>query len=89
VPGKTNELYRCIDGVPVLEKVCDFECARMPDGKNDVCSCAFGNGLYCGGNGVNGDSDKLYRCTNGVVTLEAVCAAGCETRPNGYDDRCF
>jgi hypothetical protein len=89
VPGKPNELYRCIDGTPVLEQICDTECARMPPGKNDVCACAFGNGLYCGGNGVNGDADKLYRCTNGVVTLEAVCAGGCEKRPNGFNDRCF
>lgn len=89
VPGKANELYRCIDGTPVLEQICDTECARMPPGKNDVCACAFGNGLYCGGNGVNGDANKLYRCTNGVVTLETVCAGGCERRPNGYNDRCF
>lgn len=88
-PGAPNELYRCTDGIPTLEETCAGECARYPDGMNDHCSCWLGNGLYCGGNGVNGDANTLYRCTDGVVTVEETCSAGCEKKPNGFNDVCF
>lgn len=88
VPGKSNELHRCTGGVPVLEETCASDCARMPDGIDDVCACALGDGLYCGGNGVNGDAASLYRCTGGVVTLEHACASGCAKMPDGINDRC-
>lgn len=88
VPGAANELYRCTNGVPVLEQTCTGQCAKMPDGINDVCDCALGDGLYCGGNGVNGDTDKLYRCSGGTVTLEQACDNGCEKKPDGVNDVC-
>jgi hypothetical protein len=88
-PGAANELYRCTDGVPSLVETCAGDCARYPDGQNDHCSCWLGNGLYCGGNGVNGDTSTLYRCANGVVTVEQTCSNGCETKPNGFNDVCF
>lgn len=87
-PGAANELYRCTDGVPTLEETCGGECARYPDGQNDHCSCWLGNGLYCGGNGVNGDVSTLYRCSDGIVTVEQTCGNGCEKKPNGFDDVC-
>ena len=88
-PGAPNELYRCTDGVPTLEETCSGECARYPDGQNDHCSCWLGNGLYCGGNGVNGDTTTLYRCSGGTVTVEQRCANGCQTKPNGQNDVCL
>lgn len=88
-PGAPNELYRCTDGIPTLEETCAGECARYPDGQNDHCSCWLGNGLYCGGNGVNGNADTLYRCSDGVVTEEQACSNGCEKKPNGFNDVCF
>ena len=88
-PGAANELYRCTDGVATLEETCAGDCAKFPDGQNDRCSCALGDGLYCGGNGVNGDVNTLYRCTGNVVTQEKTCANGCAPQPDGFNDKCF
>jgi hypothetical protein len=88
-PGAANELYRCTDGVATLVETCTGECARYPDGQNDHCSCWLGDGLYCGGNGVNGDVSTLYRCAGGAVTVEQTCSNGCEKKPNGFNDVCF
>ncbi len=51
-------------------------------------TCPLGNGLYCGGNGITGDAGTLYRCTNGSITVEATCAAGCFRAPDGEPDAC-
>ena len=51
-------------------------------------SCAVSSGLYCGGNGVTGAANILYRCTTGPLSYVETCAAGCEGRPAGYPDRC-
>lgn len=50
-------------------------------------SCPYGDGLYCGGNGVTGNARNLYRCTGGSVTLAEVCIE-CERMPIGQNDRC-
>jgi GH25 family lysozyme M1 (1,4-beta-N-acetylmuramidase) len=50
--------------------------------------CVFGDGLYCGGNGVVGDPRTLYRCTGGRVTRERICALGCAIHSIGDDDAC-
>ena len=89
VPGATNQLYRCTAGVPALERTCANDCARAPDGTNDKCSCANGNGLYCAGNGVNGTAGTLYRCTGGVAAPETTCSSGCQKQPDGLNDNCF
>lgn len=59
--------------------------AELPAGGS---SCPLGNGLYCGGNGIPGDANTLYRCTGGAVTVEATCAAGCLHAPAGSPDAC-
>jgi len=46
------------------------------------------NGLYCGDDYVNGDANTLYRCTNGSVSVEEVCANGCVTMSAGTNDVC-
>jgi hypothetical protein len=47
------------------------------------------SGLYCGGHGVDGPLDVLYRCTNGRTgTVVAKCANGCIVRGTGGSDEC-
>jgi len=58
--------------------------AALPTGGG----CPLGNGLYCGGNGIDGDPGTLYRCTGGAVTVAATCAAGCLRAPAGSNDAC-
>lgn len=50
--------------------------------------CGLGDGLYCGGNGVEGAADTLYRCTGGTPKVEETCDAGCQWMPAGTSDRC-
>jgi hypothetical protein len=51
-------------------------------------SCPLGNGLYCGGNGITGSTGTLYRCTDGAITIEQTCSAGCFAKPAGEADAC-
>uniref|UniRef100_UPI0040578ABB DUF4382 domain-containing protein n=1 Tax=Candidatus Electrothrix sp. TaxID=2170559 RepID=UPI0040578ABB len=51
-------------------------------------SCPNGNGLYCG-SVVSRNENNLYRCTDGVYSVEEQCSNGCETMPSGTDDRCM
>lgn len=51
-------------------------------------TCAYGDGLYCGGNGGGSDPNTLYRCTGGTPAVEERCANGCEKRPYPENDRC-
>jgi hypothetical protein len=65
----------------------------FPPGKNDYCDgdvarCPFGNGLYCGLNGLSGDVKTLYRCSSGVVTTETVCPDTCVNEADGTNDHC-
>jgi V8-like Glu-specific endopeptidase len=50
--------------------------------------CVYGDGLYCGGNGVSGEPAGLYLCSGGVPTLHRRCANGCAPQPAGTDDAC-
>jgi hypothetical protein len=51
-------------------------------------SCPLGNGLYCGGNGITGSTNTLYRCTDGAIVVEQTCSAGCYAKPAGEADAC-
>lgn len=51
-------------------------------------ACGSGDGLYCGGNGVPGPSDTLYRCSNGTPSKVQTCADGCQRMPAGTPDKC-
>ncbi len=46
------------------------------------------DGLYCGGDGVFGDADTLYRCRGAELTVAARCPTGCEVQRSGEPDRC-
>jgi hypothetical protein len=90
VTGDSRTLYRCTSGSVSVAEVC-IECERMPVGQNDRCkaaACPYGDGLYCGGNGIGGSTSTLYQCTAGKVTTKQVCANGCERMPVGQNDRC-
>lgn|GEM_PF-5526782 len=50
--------------------------------------CAIGDGHYCGGNGVKGDTTALFLCTGGVPKKVQSCMYGCKAMPPGVDDRC-
>jgi len=64
-----------------------FLTANQSSTGNDTCSGAA-NGYYCGQNGVSGNPDTLYLCSNNQVAGTTVCPDACETYPPGYDDRC-
>ena len=50
--------------------------------------CPLGDGLYCGGDGVNGVPDTLYHCAAGQLTVVERCVNGCQWQPNGINDNC-
>jgi hypothetical protein len=67
-----------------------YEYAVLPQhwlGSGNV-QCAYGDGDYCGGNGVTGDAGTLYRCTSGTKTVKATCANGCVKMSAGTNDHC-
>jgi hypothetical protein len=94
VSGDANTLYRCTGGTLTVDTVCPNGCQKMPAGTNDQCApamtsgCPSGDGLYCGGDGVSGDANTLYRCTGGNLAVVELCATKCQTLPAGQNDRC-
>jgi len=89
VPGDTSTLYNCSSGTLTTAQVCSLGCQRMPAGTNDRCvPCPYGNGRYCGGNGVQGDPGTLYNCSNGTLSTVQVCSLGCQRMPVGINDQC-
>jgi hypothetical protein len=92
VPGEPNTLYSCAGGALSIAEVCAGGCAVMPAGVNDQClvrgSCPSGDGLYCGGDGVAGDTSTLYLCSGGVLTIQQGCSNGCHDNPPGVNDQC-
>jgi surface antigen len=93
VSGDGSTLYRCTTGAGLsVVQACSAGCEPMPDGQDDRCrtsaACPFGAGLYCGGNGVSGDTSTLFRCGSGRIVVETKCAAGCRRMTNGANDAC-
>ncbi len=89
VPGDPNTLYNCSGGSVSVVQACGVACQRMPTGVNDQCAaCPYGNGLYCGGNGVPGNSSTLYNCSGGNLTVVSSCASGCQRMAPGINDQC-
>ncbi|MCY1015761.1 hypothetical protein [Pyxidicoccus sp. MSG2] len=52
-------------------------------------TCSPEGGLFCGNNGVPGDSNFLYVCKGGVPVVKQVCANGCNRAPAGQPDSCL
>lgn len=55
---------------------------------NTTGTCVYGNGLYCGGDGVTGNAQTLYDCTNGALTVVQTCGVSCVHNPPGVNDAC-
>jgi len=92
VGGVQGTLYQCTAGKLTASQACANGCQTMPAGTNDQCSpppsCPNGDGLYCGGDGVGGDSSTLYQCTAGALSATSLCAGGCQKMPAGTNDAC-
>jgi hypothetical protein len=46
------------------------------------------NGLYCGGDYVQGDPATLYQCSAHALSVYEACSNTCVVEPNGYNDYC-
>jgi hypothetical protein len=90
VGGRVGNLYQCTAGQLELVEACSAGCFTAPPGTPDRCNreCAYGDGRYCGRNGVSGSPGTLYRCTAGVRSVIRECDAGCEPAAPGKDDAC-
>jgi hypothetical protein len=92
VTGDATALYRCTAGIAAVARSCALGCRRMPAGQNDVCAegaaCPYGNGAYCGGNGIGGAPETLYDCSGGHIAPKTACANGCRPMPIGQADVC-
>jgi hypothetical protein len=95
--GDANTLYKCTSGTASVQQVCANGCQIMPSGTDDACktggttgpSCTgLASGLYCGNDGVNGDANTLYKCNGGAISVQQVCANGCQVMPAGTNDAC-
>jgi hypothetical protein len=62
--------------------------AAPSDAGDAGAQCIYGDGLYCGGNGVRGKDTTLYRCTGGVRSVEHACDTECLKEPPHVDDHC-
>lgn len=91
VDGDPATLYACTGGQLTPIETCALGCQYNDSGTDDTCntSCPFGDGMYCGGDGIGGDAATLYQCAAGTVTAIEQCANGCDARPAGYDDACL
>ncbi len=54
----------------------------------DAQPCAPEGGLWCGGNGVEGDPNTLYVCSGGLLSQHTHCANGCYYAAPGWNDYC-
>ena len=87
--GDPQTLYQCNGGgVPLARGRCLVECSVRPN-MDDMCRATgcINGGFYCGGDKLDGDPQKLYRCSNGVGTNPIECTDGCVINPN-TDDSC-
>lgn len=93
IPGDRSTLYKSESGKVTVVEVCAKGCEWTEGAANDHCrtsaTCLFGVGLYCGGNGVSGAKDVLFRCTTGKIVPETRCTKGCQRRSVGDNDRCY
>ena len=58
---------------------------RASQGEGDWCP---DDGLYCGGDHVEGGTSTLYRCAGHVLRVEQACGGGCQVNPDPQDDAC-
>ncbi|MEP7103309.1 MAG: PA14 domain-containing protein [Candidatus Dojkabacteria bacterium] len=92
-----NKLYNCQNGVKTETQTCSNGCIQKPPGTADVCrgvstgggTCpSGGNGNYCGST-LGLDSNTLFNCSNGSISVVQQCNNGCELKPSGTPDACY
>jgi hypothetical protein len=97
IQGDPNTLYRCSGHELYVEQTCDSGCQWNPAGVDDACQSAPpppvsqwcpNDGLYCGGDYIQGDPATLYQCSGHVLSVYEACGGACVVQPNGYDDYC-
>lgn len=92
VSGEGKTLYRCQGGKATAVRACTNACVREAPGVDDYCAttptCAYGDGLYCGDDGVGAKAGSLYRCKGGRVTFEEDCPGKCVHEAANVDDHC-
>jgi hypothetical protein len=78
-----------------VEEQCASGCQWNPAGVDDACKSAPpvspwcpNDGLYCGGDYIQGDPATLYQCSGHALSVYEACANACVVQPNGYDDYC-
>lgn len=71
---------RSCGGSPVARACVSGRCVPDCTGQRD--------GLYCGSDGLSGDSSTLYRCVSGLPTWSTRCQLGCATQLSGTNDNC-
>lgn len=96
VQGDPNTLYRCTGHRMSVEQSCADGCEWMPIAVDDRCRASApvsswcpNNGLYCGGDWIQGDARTLYRCSAHALSVEEVCSNGCRWNPDGVNDACY
>ncbi|MCI5121067.1 MAG: hypothetical protein D3908_07755, partial [Candidatus Electrothrix sp. AUS4] len=91
----TNYLYDCQDGnYTEVQEQCTNGCQENDDNVDDACNdidppdtCTNG-GLYCGSIDPSLDNNTLYKCIDGELKKQEVCANGCKVNPPDYHDEC-
>jgi hypothetical protein len=88
VGGDPRFLYNCAGGKITKASECAGKCNAGGTATSDACAaCPSGNGDYCGST-FGADKNKLYTCTNGVLSVKADCGAECVVKPPGTPDVC-
>jgi len=97
IVGDAATLYECASGALSVVSECQYGCQVNAPGTDDQCKSQSGggggcsgaaNGYYCGNNGVSGDTNTLYHCSNGTLSVAEVCQYGCQPMAAGTDDAC-
>ena len=97
IQGDANTLYRCSNHSLSVVQSCSGGCQVNSNGVDDACKAAPpppqstwcpNDGLYCGGDYIQGDANTLYRCSSHSLAPQSYCASGCQVQPDGSDDYC-
>jgi hypothetical protein len=97
IGGDPSTLYQCISHELHVVQACADGCQVNPSGINDACKSAPApvstwcpnNGLYCGGDYIQGDPSTLYQCWSHQLSVYQACANGCAVQPDGTNDYCY
>lgn len=96
IGGDPNTLYQCSNHSLYVSQVCASGCEWMPVNVDDQCKSAPppstwcpNDGLYCGGDVIQGDANTLYQCSAHALSVYEVCSSGCAVMPEYSNDYCY